>query len=743
MALSFIPGYPPGAPRLLDRFLPPLAEGVAAHYVQKHTRPGDLVFDPFGQSPSIAVEALGLERRVVVASFNPVSRLALSLAVRPPAIAQLRAALTLLADVPTGRDPGERLEPQVRALYRTRCAECDTPTSADAFEWDSETNVPVAKLYFCAQCGGQLQSPTDDADRALAARYKRGGLDYHFLLERVTSATDPDRVHAEEALAVYNARTLAAIGVVLVKVEALASDRETKRLLAGLLLGALDATTLLGQDRPKVLVAPRRYREVNFWLALERTVGLIAGVPQPERAETLAEVLAPGQAAGIYSHAGSVRELAGLLPAGACRLLLTAVPRPNQAYWSLSAVWAAWLWGRDSAETLRSVLRRRRYDWAWHAKALQRTLAPLRHTLSGAGRLVGLVPEAEPGFNASVLAAAAGAGFALDEAVTRADTAEAQMEWRVAGPVGGPEAAPAKTVQAALRDGAVEALRARAEPTRWPTLHLAAWRRLARLRLLAWQPNEPLAETNHALEAVVGEAALFRRFGASTESDLTTGAWALASAEVGLESTASLADRVELLVARRLSSGEPVDEHELQTAVCQAFPGAQTPGRALVAACLASYAQPLESGLWQTRAEDDPQLRREELHALEAALHALGERCGFEVRSGPPLAWQIDGQVAYRVVVGVHATLGQYVRAAQAPARRRLLVLPGGRAGLAEFKLRRDARLRTALQAGGWTIVKFRQAWRVTGEPGVTAATLEAALAGDPLEALQQLALPA
>ena len=41
----------------------------------------------------------------------------------------------------------------------------------------------------------------------------------------------------------------------------------------------------------------------------------------------------------------------------------------------------------------------------------------------------------------------------------------------------------------------------------------------------------------------------------------------------------------------------------------------------------------------------------------------------------------------------------------------------------------------------GLLIVKFRQAWRVAADAGVNAGTVEAALAGDPLEAMQQLAL--
>ncbi|MGH2524440.1 MAG: hypothetical protein ACRDH2_18180, partial [Anaerolineales bacterium] len=137
--IPFVPGYLPSSPALLARFLPPLVEGVAAHYLQHHSGPGDLVFDPFGQSPRVAVEALRVGRRVIVASFNPASRLALSLAVCPPSQADLRSALTLLADVRVGGS--ERLENYLRGLYRTTCADCGAEASADAFEWEADEPV--------------------------------------------------------------------------------------------------------------------------------------------------------------------------------------------------------------------------------------------------------------------------------------------------------------------------------------------------------------------------------------------------------------------------------------------------------------------------------------------------------------------------------------------------------------------------------------------------------------------------
>ena len=290
--LTFIPGYPPSPQRLLARFLPPLAEGVAAYYLEAHTAPGALVLDPFGQSPQAALEALHVGRRVIVANFNPVSRLALSLAVRPPSAEELTSALALLAEARTG---GQLLEEYLRGLYLTRCAQCDRQVSADSFEWDTERDpdAPVEKTYHCPEHGPQ-RTPSDPADRALAGRFSGSGPDYHLLLHRVAPPDDSDRPYADEALAVYPPRALAAIATTLQRLDALKPGPEPRRLLAGLLVAALDAACPLAQERPRALVTSKRFSEHNFWLALDNARGMLAGVPAGDRWLALPDLLSGG-----------------------------------------------------------------------------------------------------------------------------------------------------------------------------------------------------------------------------------------------------------------------------------------------------------------------------------------------------------------------------------------------------------------------------------------------------------------
>jgi hypothetical protein len=747
-SLPFLPGYPPEPNRLLARFLPPLAEGVTLRYLERYSRPGDLVFDPFGQSPRIAVEALFLGQRIVVANFNPVSRLVLSLEIAPPSESELRSALTLLADLPKD---GDRLENYLRALYRSTCPDCDAEVFVDAFEWEVGEGAlreaePVEKIYLCPNCGGPPKlRPTDDADRALAARFPAHSLDYHFLLDRVARADDPDRAQAEEALAIYPPRALAAIATVLVKLEALNPPADTRRLLCGLLVAAFDASCALSQERPKILMTSKRYRENNFFLELEKATGMLAGVPAPDRTQALRDLLTPAANPGIHVQAGPARDLAPLLPEGSCSLVISAIPRPNQAYWTLSALWSAWLWGREAAASLRSVLHRRRYDWAWHAEALQATFTSLRPALAPGRKMVGLAAEAEPGFNAAIFAAADRAGYTLHGAAFCADTPEAQFIWENNQTPGLLKNLSVSNLEleAAIRETArhfaLGTILDRGEPSRWSSVHFCAWRGLAQEHLLAAIPDEPLAFVNHQLESVFHDPTYFQRLDSTPSDDSFAGLWYLKN-EAALYAL-PLADRVEAEVLFQLYSSKAVDEQHAMQTVNETFPGPETPGRNLVMACFNSYAVKNEAGLWQLREEDASLARLEELQAVQSEIRSLAIRLGYSVAGANPQEWREAGQTVYLFAATTSAFISDYLFEPLLPAHRRFLVLPGGRGSLAAFKLRRDPRLRAALRRGNWVILKFRHIRQMAEDLQLTRATLEPAFYADPVEEVKQLEL--
>jgi len=733
--LPYLPGRrggPDKKPALLARYLPPIPEGAAASWLAAHA-PGEAwVLDPFGASPHTAVEAARAGRRVLVAANNPISRFLLELAAAPPSRDELRAALAELASTRKG---DERLEPHIRSLYATTCDNCRREIQVEAYLWDRGASAPYARLYQCPHCGEGGEHPATEQDAARAAQFAGGGLHRARALERVAARDDPDRQHVEEALNVYLPRAVYAIFTLINKLDGLNLSPGRRRCLEALLLHACDAANTLwpypaGRARPRQLTIPPRFRENNLWLALEQAVELVAGdadAAGPARPVTVS--LWPAalpSAGGISLFEGRLRDL-GRQVQGSHALrfepgaVLAALPRPNQAFWTLSALWAGWLWGPEAVGPFKSVLRRRRYDWAWHSAALGAALESLFPLLGPGTPFFALTGESEPGFLAAALVSAASAGFRLQGLALRGSS-RAQIAWeRPASPEAAPRpagvAAPAEIAVQAAR----QALLARGEPAPYAKIQAAALLALEAEGLLQPEqsPEDAAPETptpaalytrvNAVLEEAFSYRSGFIRFGGSDKS-LEAGKWWLRDEGGPLQPP--LSDRVEMELVRFLIRRPGSTLEEIDQALCAAFPGLLTPDLELVQSCLDSYAreEPPGSGRWRLRPEDAPRARRKDLVAIAALMRKIATRLGFSARGRSPFSWSdAVGEVQYFGHITASAVLGEILFGPeQGPPGRGLIVLPGGRANLAAYKLEADPRLKAAAQAG-WRFVKYRQ----------------------------------
>src|SRR3970282_929655 len=74
MEIPYLPGNPVLGPGPLARFLPPLEEGTVGLAIERFGMQGNLVLDPFGASPRLALEAAQHGCSVLVAVNNPITR---------------------------------------------------------------------------------------------------------------------------------------------------------------------------------------------------------------------------------------------------------------------------------------------------------------------------------------------------------------------------------------------------------------------------------------------------------------------------------------------------------------------------------------------------------------------------------------------------------------------------------------------------------------------------------------------
>ena len=757
-SLPFIQGTPPAAPGPLARFLPPLPDGVAPTWLAAHLPVGEVnspapwVLDPFGAAPRLAIEIARSGYRVLVAANNPVARFLIEMAADPPEEAELQAALAELASASRGDD---RIEPHIRSLYQTECIQCGQPTMAEAFLWERQADAPYARVFTCSRCGTSGEFPVTQQDVLRARQFTTGGLHRARALERVAPPNDPDRIHAEEAISVYLPRAVYALFTLINKLDGLPLSQIRRKHLTALLLYACDLGNTLWQvpsarERPRQLTIPPRFRENNLWMALEKGIKTWTSKDPPVPLAVWPNL--PPERGGICLFEGRLHDLYDQLRKQRDRqvnigMVLTALPRPNQAFWTLSALWSGWLWGRESVGPFKNVLRRRRYDWAWHTAGLYAAFNNLEELIQPDTLIFGMIGEAEPGFLASALVATDLAGFNLHGISLRGGTEQAQIQWKPATRAQDQSRSAEeneKLLREAANRAAQEFLQGYGQPATFLRMHTAALEGILREGVLratrqshpepqAGQPTTTVADelelspADHFthVQNVIREVLSYRggylRFGASDSPD--TGYWWLRDPE---HSLSPQSDRIEKKLVNSLVRDSEIQFSKLLQALFDNFPGLYTPNSEIVQVCLDSYAlqDSVESDIWRLRPQDTPAARKVDLENVSTQLRQLAERLGYAAEGHSPLRW-IDksGDTRYWFYPIASAVIGDILlgtaQTTPSPAAQSLIVLPGSRANLVAYKLRHDPRLRNlcvteepgtieANERIGWRFIKFR-----------------------------------
>lgn len=734
MTIPFRSARGESPPLPLGRYLPVTPPGAAAAWLHDHVAPGSLVLDPLGANPLLDLEAALAGYRVLVTCNNPVLVFLLETLAQAPGPGAIQAAL---AELGSARRGDERLETYVRGAYQVTCAGCNRRLEARSFLWRRDELIPFAAVVHCPYCSSEGEQPLNPVDASRTPQPGSDAMHRARALQRVALSGADQGAAVHEALAAYLPRALTLLFTLINKQEGLSVSSERRRILQALLLHACDRASALwphpaGRSRPRQVSVPSQFHEHNLWLALEeaaREWGMhTTRVPLMHWPE-------PAEAGGIVLYSGKLRNLLPLPGTMRPAAVITALPRPNQAFWTFSALWSGWLWGSEAVAPLKGALERRRYDWQWHAGALYRVFDQLRGLLPDESPIFALASEMVPGFLFSIVQAAQAADVRLYGVALRPDTNETQLEFRSGGARFGTDGSRTEACFTALQDTA----RARGEAVTHLPLYGAALQRLVQEGLLPVQKGEISSESHvqvqSAMSAAFSNPAL-RRFSAGREGE--SGWWF--PREAG-EVKIPLADRVEMEIVRYLQKHRSILLEELDNALCAKFTGFCTPERDLVLACLESYAR-AEGKQWRLHDQEASEARRADVNAARTALLRLAERLKLHSEGENPLLWRDEkGTLRYAFHLAASACVSRFVYNSPIESDRCVLVLPGGRAGLLDFKLRRDPRLADAFS--GWHILKFRYLHQLADHEHMDDALFTRLLDGDPLqrEPVQQMVL--
>jgi hypothetical protein len=704
----FVPSDNPPRLRVLPTAFNAVPPAVARAAIEQHTPPGAVILDPFASSLGVIQAAVDLGRKVIAASFSPINALALRATLWP---ADARPAFTHLEDA---LKAAHRLNENILKLYSANCPTCGKAAIAQHFIWDRERQQPVEKHVLCAVCGENAGLIEDEDFRELKKLDARG-LPFWRLHGRVIERNHEDAERVSDVLDAYTPRAQAALSDILPKFEAL--SEEDRSALRPALLATLDACTALHTPDearyPSGLKPPARFLERNVWLELERQVSLLPAVsPSLPRAATIDELFASGTPA-VCLLVLPARELARRLPERSSPLVVTHPPLPRPGFWSLSAVWAAWLWGRQSSlvDHVLPLLSRKRTSWEWQWRAIGSALNVLRPALGDDARVVMSFPAEEAILDSVTLAAAAAQQRVESLVCDPLDGVRATWRAEPAGPVSAPE----DTLRLILQE--------RGEPAHALVLRaglLAALGQTAALTEIAQQPEgeqTPLAVLRGQIDRAWSAAAL---------REIEPHRWWLMLPPAP---AAPLADRVEQCARERLHERGEWHADTLLQQLYQDFPGHLTPDRALVATVIHSYAEDIHFERIRLRAEDHGEARRAEVDEVCLLLQQIGNRLGVEVgvtarpEGQRRIVWSKAGETIHAFVVQPTAEIAPMLSADSG-----VLVIPGGRATLLQHKIARDARLRKTR----WQVLKFSSLRRAAQHGDLSLATFALAFGLEP-----------
>jgi hypothetical protein len=744
MDIPYIPGSATLPELPLGRFIPPVPVGMVRSWCEKYLSPGDWVLEPFGFNPMVPIEMASAGYRVLTTINNPIHAFMLQVLASAPPKETFVAALQDLATAHKGDD---RMESYIQSLYSVTCADCKQKIAAESFLWEKGSEYPYAAQVECPYCGAVGDQGISEGDKAGLNALPPIQLHRARALNRIIGSDNTLRSTVLNALNAYPSRPLIVLQTIINKLDSLEQTPRRRELLTALILSAADQGNTLWahpspRSRPRQIVVPNIYQERNLWMAMEEAIEKWQVIKTPIPIHSWGE--APIDAPGVHLFTGRFRELDPQPEEKFFSAVMATIPRPNQAFWTLSALWTGWIWGQEAVAPIRNVLARQRYDWNWHTNALSSVFDAIKSHYHPGINLWGLVAENEPMLLLATLLGAGISGFSLKTFSYSFDDQIAQCYWEEHLETSS-TIRPSQALSTA-REKVNEYLKQKGEPANYQQIHTAAISGLAKENKLAidiflQNPNSAASETEKSIESLFTEEGLLERVGGGKAS-IETGEWWLKNPA---NIHRPLIDRIEEKLLEFLVEKKELSARKIKELIYKSFQGLFTPEDKVILNCLESYADLIdqEYHLWKLKENEQRHLREAEVDQIIEIIKNLGEKLNYKSLGEDPILWFDEGKVdpIYSFHVVSTAIIKNFVEVEQNTVKRKILVFPGSRSNLIAYKKQRDPILADLLDRD-FIGVKFRLIRDLGANPLISRELFHEQILVDPPEyRASQLAL--
>ncbi|NMC28972.1 MAG: hypothetical protein GYA45_02730 [Pelolinea sp.] len=730
-AIPFLPTGETNFRYPLKRYLPFYHAGVISNWLQQNSKPKGNVLDPLGSNPCYALEAAEGGFRVFQAQKNPILQLMTQVLAKGYSEKQFQNAIRLLLDQEWH---GEKLGNYIQKAYRTECRNCGKSVDAEGFVWKKDSKEPASVVILCPYCGEGGTYPTNEADIAHLQQLGNTAIYHLRALQRCLVEGIDVQKNLEYALACYTPRALHLVVILFNALDQLMIPAEERSMISAVLLEVFDQATSLwhwpARDfRPQQLVLPSSYFEKNIyriipqairtWTDFKKTCEVVnyPVIPDQPRSICLFERKTTNALVSIQTDQQG-------LP------VFCSFPRPNQAFWTFSAIWSAWLFGKKAATGMLSTLARQRYGWYWFAQAIATSFSSVKNEITEKDSVFGICTDFTPSYLLAILLGASDAGFTLTGGAFQSSANVLQLVWKYTQEEG--EAKTSAELETA-RPSLIRYLDERAEPATFRELFSVYCTSPA---IHAASPVTSEGETSdyynkvlNDLHGELGNTALYRSI---TGSNISSTRWMLADRK---NESQPLDDRIEQEIVNAIRQNAQLNFRDLYAHLCQVFPGFLTPDREYCKACLESYATRTNLALQEYERDEDeePAKRAREEKEIGEWIGQIGRKIGVTVQFDQGIRWlDAKGKPLYRFHISTTAIFSELMRTFVGKDQGMpVFVFPASRSRLIVLKKGRNPFLSETIEQGGH-LVKFRHIRKITEQEQFTLQAWQDILDVDP-----------
>jgi hypothetical protein len=715
----------------LKRYLPPFHAGVVSTWLRENSESGCNVLDPLGSNPLYTLEAADAGFRVFQAQKNPALRLMTEVLSRCYGEADFTNAIHILLDQEWH---GEKLEKHIQNLYQTDCRKCGQPVMAEGFVWKKGAAEPTSVVLMCPHCGESGAFPVNEND--LIRLHQTGNIAVYRsrALQRCILEEIDIKKSIEYALSCYTPRALHVIVILFNTLDGLTVSQEERSLIAAVLLEVFDHATSLWhwpsrEFRPHQLSVPSLYFEKNIYQSIFQAIRTWTDYKKPCVVESYPVIPDHAHSICLFERKTTIELFSKQTDPKLCQFFCI-FPRPNQAFWTFSAVWSAWLFGKKAAEGMLAALSRQRYGWYWFAQAISTTFSSIKNEITENERIFGICSDFTPSYLLAVLLGACDAGFQLAGCAFQNNTNILQFNWQYSSKTNEEKAhRQIETTQQHL----IRYLTRRAEPASFRELFSVYSTTLA--INTAFPPpleSESTDYYNKILSDLQNELADRKIYSQYSGASISSTKWTLVNQG---KMDQALDDQIEHVIVDAIYQQPKLDFYDLYVRLCQNFRGFLTPDREYSKACLESYASRinLNTQFYVLDADEDPQKRLRERDEIAELIGQIGKKLGAVIQTGDCISWiDTNGQPIYQFFISTTASFSEFIKANEHKRNGiPVLVFPASRSRLIQLKIERNPRLKEILEKD-WHLVKFRHIRKISEQEQFTLQAWQDILDVDP-----------